>query len=130
MSMPAPSLPEMLATVRAFVSASLPGEEADEVIVLFRSGHRLRVPMSAGIGAAAAPPAGAQFTPNDYQCEILMALEGKALRTDALAERTSQNPRRLFKPGGLKELQDAGLVAHSSRLGYYRKDCPPDDAQA
>ena len=30
-----------------------------------------------------------------------------------------------YKPGGLKELRDRGLVAHKPGVGYYRPDAPP-----
>lgn len=128
MSMPAPSLPEMLATVKAFVQASLPGEEADEVVVLLRSGKRLRVPFSAGIVAAApcAEPGASAFNPSEFQADLLAALEGCALRTDALAAKADCDRRRLFRPGGLKDLQAAGWVAHDPAAGYFRPDVPPE----
>jgi hypothetical protein len=55
----------------------------------------------------------------------LVALDGKALRTDALAAKTGSDRRRLSKPGRLKELQDRGLVARHDRLGFYRPDAMP-----
>lgn len=65
------------------------------------------------------------FVPNDFQKGILAALQNKALRTEALGNAVGDR-RRLFRdPGGLPELQEAGLVASHPRLGYYRPDAPP-----
>lgn len=67
------------------------------------------------------------FVPNEFQRQILEALDGKALRTDALAGAVG-NRRRLFKhPGGVSELIEEGLLANHPRLGYYRTDNPPPD---
>jgi len=69
------------------------------------------------------------FIPTDYQRDILDKLNGKALRTDALAMKVG-NRRKLFTdPGGLPELQEEGLVCHDKRLGYYRPDAPPADLE-
>lgn len=66
------------------------------------------------------------FVPNPTQEAILTALQGKGLRTDALASKCDCNRRSLFKdPGGIPELQEEGLVAHHPRVGYYRPDAPP-----
>lgn len=71
------------------------------------------------------------FVPTAFQQDILKALDGKALRTDALAAKVGDR-RRLFKdPGGLPELQEHGLVSHNRRVGYYRPDSlPPELTQA
>ena len=37
---------------------------------------------------------------------------------------------RLYKPGGLKELREQGMVDHNARLGFFRPDCPPQDLEA
>jgi hypothetical protein len=65
------------------------------------------------------------FSPGEFQVAILTALEGKALRTDALAAATKEDRTKLFRKGGLKELQEAGLVKHHESYGYYRPDAPP-----
>lgn len=72
----------------------------------------------------AAPPA---FLPTSFQGEILAALKGKSLRTDALAAKLGCGKSRLFAdPGGVPELIEHGLVGHHQRAGYYRVDAPPD----
>lgn len=77
---------------------------------------------------AALPPADPGFIPSPLQEQILEALKGKALRTDALANRCGGARRQLFKdPGGIGELIEEGLVAHHQRLGYYLPADPPDD---
>jgi hypothetical protein len=65
------------------------------------------------------------FVPTAFQQDILDALEGKALRTDALAARVGDRSRLFRHPGGLKELQEQGRVAHHKRLGYYSVESPP-----
>jgi hypothetical protein len=64
------------------------------------------------------------FVPSPFQDSILAALEGRALRTDALGGAVGDRSR-LFKPHGLKELREQGLVGWHSRLGFYRVDAPP-----
>ena len=64
------------------------------------------------------------WVPTPFQTAILNALEGKALKTDALGNATGDR-RRLFKPGGIKELKTLAKVRHHRRLGYYRPDAPP-----
>jgi hypothetical protein len=65
------------------------------------------------------------FIPGPFQQGILDALDGRAMRTDALARAVDCDRRRLFKPGGLPELRDHGLADHHHRPGYYRPDAPP-----
>lgn len=68
------------------------------------------------------------FVPDPFQTAILTALEGKALRTDALASVVGDRSRLFRKPtGGIPELRKEGLVDHHSRLGYYRPDAPPPE---
>lgn len=68
------------------------------------------------------------FVPTPLQESVLAALKGRALRTDALAHKAEVNRRSLFKePGGLPELIEEGLVAHTKRLGYFRPDAPPPE---
>jgi hypothetical protein len=66
------------------------------------------------------------FKPNEMQGCILEALDGKALRTDALAKAAGYERRTLYrKPGGLAQLQEQGLVVSNPDWGYYRPDRPP-----
>ena len=64
------------------------------------------------------------FQPTAFQKGILKALDGKAMRTDALGAAVGDRSR-LFRKGGLNELKDRGLVEHNSSIGYYRPDAPP-----
>ena len=74
-----------------------------------------------GSGSAVPRP----FEPNEMQDAILECLDGKCLRTDALATASGYDRRKLFrKPGGLAELQEQGLVANDPARGYYRPDAP------
>ena len=66
------------------------------------------------------------FLPTPFQQAILDALEGKAMRTDALGAAVGDRSR-LFRPGGLKELRERGLVDHHERRGFYRPDSPPEE---
>lgn len=68
------------------------------------------------------------FVPTPFQAGILDALEGRALKTEALAAEVGDR-RRLFKPGGIKELKEKGLVKNHSRIGYYRPDAPPPEIE-
>lgn len=72
-------------------------------------------------------PPGQQDKPlTPLQRDILKALNGRALKTEALAKEVcGGEDRRLYKPGGLKELRAAGRVAHKSGVGHYRPDRPP-----
>jgi hypothetical protein len=107
-----------------------PAEQLTRITIRLRSGIRIRVDVPAGPqpepppGQPAPAPAG-RFVPTPFQKGILQALTGQALRTDDLAHKVG-NRRKLFThPGGLRELQEHGLVAHHKRLGYFRPDAPP-----
>lgn len=78
-------------------------------------------------GEAHGGEAAASFAPTDFQLDLLGALEGKALRTDALAHACDVDRSRLFRKDGLKELQTEGWVQHHARHGFYRPDCPPPE---
>lgn len=71
------------------------------------------------------------FIAGTEQLRILAALDGIALRTDALAEIAKVDRRKLFNRGSTKgllmELIDQDLVRHHTRLGYYRPDAPPPE---
>jgi hypothetical protein len=66
------------------------------------------------------------FVPNDFQHAILKALDGRALKKQPLAEEVCGGEgSRLYRPGGLKELMNAGKVSHKHRLRYFRPDALP-----
>lgn len=66
------------------------------------------------------------FVPSHMQRGILDALNGKALRTDALASKVGSRSR-IFRRDGIHELRHAGLVSHHKRIGYFRPDAPPPE---
>lgn len=135
MSLSNPDITDVLSVVRAYILSRLPGEVPEELVVKLASGRRFTSPVPApgvelpqrrselGSGREPAEP----FIPTPYQQAILEALEGKALRTDGLANLVGDRSRLFRHPGGLKELQEQGLVAHHKRLGFYRPDVPPEE---
>ncbi len=69
------------------------------------------------------------FVPTSLQSRILAALEDEALKKQPLADKVCEGEgTRLYKPGGIKELRERGLVEHRSGVGYYRPDAPPSGA--
>ncbi len=67
------------------------------------------------------------ITLSPLQQNILTALDGKALKKQQLADVVCAGEgSRLYRPGGIKDLKDAGLVAHKNGVGFYRPDAPPD----
>jgi hypothetical protein len=102
------------------------GRRARRVTVTLEDGEKLKLPVTLPREPAEEDQ---PFAPTDFQEAILEALEGKALRTDALAAKVGDR-RRLFRhPGGIKELIEQGLVKHHDRLGYYRPDAPPPELE-
>jgi len=66
------------------------------------------------------------FVANDFQRQILDALEGCALPKQKLADEVCGGEgTRLYRSGGINELKAAGKVKNKRRLGYYRPDAPP-----
>lgn len=66
------------------------------------------------------------FVPVPLQSAILKALDNRALNRDQLAAKVcAGDSSRLYKPGGLRELREEGLVDHKRSLGYFRPDRPP-----
>lgn len=118
------SLRKVLDVVRAFAREQFPGEVPERVTIRFSSKRKVRLPLL-GEPPATAPTPEQAFEPTEFQADLLAALEGKALRTDDLAGVVGCDRRKLFKPHGLKELVEAGWVAHSEKHGYYRPECPP-----
>jgi hypothetical protein len=84
-------------------------------------------PPGVGTGPAAQGPAEQVFVPTPFQNAILDALEGKALRTDALGAAAGDRGRLFRHPGGLRELREQGLVSHHERRGFFRPDAPPEE---
>lgn len=118
---------ELLDTVRAWCAANYPACPLEYVALHLRY---LPVPIQLAAGMPTqAESVGERFLPTPFQQAILDALDGKALRTDALAAVVGDRPR-LFRPkGGIKELQEHGMVAHHQRRGYYRPDAPPPELE-
>jgi hypothetical protein len=70
---------------------------------------------------------GKTFVATKLQQDILKALNGAALKKQALADRACGGEgTRLYRIGGIKELTAIGVVDHKDGVGYYRPDAPPD----
>jgi hypothetical protein len=118
-------MPDPLTHVLRFIEEARSAGQRCRLDVRTDDGAEFGVTLPPLPRAAAAPPA---WVPNDNQACVLEALEGRALRTDALARASGVDRRALFqKPGGLDELQAVGAVRHHPRLGFYRTDAPPPD---
>jgi hypothetical protein len=60
------------------------------------------------------------------QILILGALDGSALKTQALADSVcSGDTSRLYRRGSLPELRKNRLVEHAWGIGFFRPDSPP-----
>ena len=72
-----------------------------------------------------------KFVPTQFQQDILNALDGVALRTDALTHKLDCANGQLFRKPvrGIPELIAHGLVAKHDRLGFYRPDSPPQEIE-
>lgn len=69
------------------------------------------------------------FVPTPLQAAILEALKGRNLTKDRLAaEVCGGEGSRLYRPRGIRELMERGLVKHKNSVGYYRPDYPPAGA--
>ena len=127
----ATTLNDLFVALRAFVADHYSGDMPREIKILSQNGQKihLTLPVASGSPFAAKPVAESEddwqpFTPTPFQKGILKALEGKALRTDALGAAVGDRSR-LFRKGGLNELKERGLVEHNQSAGYYRPDAPP-----
>lgn len=106
-------------------------ERLDRIALWLKSGIRIQVDVpddgqrEPAEPPAARPAAGSRFVPTPFQKGILQALSGQARRTDDLAHKVGNRRKLFIHPGGLRELQEQGLVGHHKRLGYYRPDAPP-----
>ncbi len=119
-----PNNDELFSVARAWTARFYAGRVLRRLSLELDDGSKVKLPIPATIAAARTTE---PFVPSPLQNAILEALDGKALRTDALAAAADCERRRLFRAGGLKELQDQGLVRNHPRLGYYRPDSPPDE---
>jgi hypothetical protein len=71
------------------------------------------------------------FVPTEFQRDVMTALAGKALRSNALAREVGCEKPRLYQdPGGVPELQEQGWVGHHKRLGYFSTQQPPPELAA
>lgn len=148
-----PSWEETVCRLQQFIGQVRPGRYGLHITITLDNGDR--VPMllpqpafpAGGMGGAggaapalatpAPPPAEVPapqeepptFVPNAMQGDILAVLDGKAMRTDALAHAVGVNRSSLFrKPnGGMDELKREGYIDIHPRLGYYRLDAPPEE---
>jgi len=111
---------ELLAAVRAYVAANHPRRLAVRLRIDLDDGERIQMPI-ADVSASGEDV----FVPTAFQLAILDALDGRALRTDALGAEVGDRGRLFRRPGGLPELREQGLVDNHPRLGYYRPDAPP-----
>jgi hypothetical protein len=69
------------------------------------------------------------FVPTPLQKAILNALDGKAMKKQALADAVSKGEGTvLYRAGGLKELREREIVEHKRGVGFYRPDALPPDA--
>lgn len=104
-----------------------PCDPPDRLSLRLRSGQTIELPLPpCGVDLPREEPA--IFVPTAFQADLLAALEGKALTTDALAAKVGCGQRNLFRrPGGVAELKEQGLLASHPRLGYYRPDAPPPE---
>lgn len=116
---------EFLRLIREWAKQQYPEFRALRVSIELDDAGRLekvKMPIPpAGVAVAERDP----FVPGPVQKAILEALEGEALRSDALGTAVGGRSRIFQHPGGLKELQQEGLVKHHNRLGFYRPDAPP-----
>lgn len=71
-------------------------------------------------------PPNEAFIPTNLQAAILKALTNRNLTKQPLAlEVCCGEGSRLYKPGGIKELKERGMVKNKRGVGYYRPDAPP-----
>lgn len=120
-------LVELQRALQAWADQVQPGWTEAIITLKVADGTPLRLPFRRSAMPASRPvDTEMAFIPNPFQQAILDALEGKALRTDALGAAVGDRAR-LYRPNGLRELRDHGLVAHHERLGFFRPDAPPDE---
>lgn len=136
-----PTWPTVCALLARWLQANLPGTTILEVSLKLNTGTILPMPFVAmsslfppGLTNSVPVPApesvnGWQpFTPRPFQQAILDALAGKALHARALGAKVGDSGR-LYKPHGIQELRERGLVELHERLGFWRPDAPPPELE-
>lgn len=119
---------EVCTIVACWHQQQMPGQLPTQLAMKYPDGREIPLPF-----VPAAPEENAAIVeqepwgPTALQEDILEALDGRALRAEALAAKVGKDKSQLYKAGGLKELTDRGLVKSHSRAGYYRPDAPPAD---
>jgi hypothetical protein len=113
-----PHLRRLLSALRS--EGLLGGAKGEAGYVLTEKGRIKLVEILSGVDPAA-------FVLTPFQQDILDALDGKALRTDALGHAVGDRSRLFRRPGGIHELRERGFVHHHHRLGFYRPDAPPPE---
>lgn len=125
-----PDLTELARAAAAAVRDSFPGETAVSLTVRLASGRRVVLPVAAATAGACPALSTPEAVPAEpfvltaFQEAILAALEGQAMRTRTLGAAVG-DVGRLYKPGGLRELQERDRVRLHPRMGHYRPDAPP-----
>jgi hypothetical protein len=120
-----PTLPQALVPLRAWLDLNHPGTVMIGLVLMTSTGQQQTLPLPAPATVPAETPEEfVPFHPTAFQQAILRALEGKALRKQALGAAVG-DVGRLYRPHGLPELRERGLVVHSDRVGFYRPDSPP-----
>lgn len=111
-------------SLQKLVAETWPGTAAVEIVIKLNTGQKAKMPVPMPAFKVSVV-AGDAFVPNAVQTAILKALEGKALKTNALVAVAGSKSQLFRVPGGIQELRDRGLVEHHDRLGFYRPDMPP-----
>jgi len=67
------------------------------------------------------------FVPTEFQRRILLALDGRALIKQQLANEVCDGHGKRLYRSGLTELKARGIVGNKRGAGIYRPDRPPKD---
>ncbi len=130
MNQPPPDNRQLFTIVQAWIAQNYPGEQGEELLIRLRGRQRpLRLPVPLNLSAGAGGESAKPFEPSAYQLGILDALAGKCLKVEQLVAIVKDRPKLYRDPGGIKELERHGLVAHDKRRGYYRPDAMPDEME-
>lgn len=129
MASPARPTDELLIeAARAHVTRLCGPGKAPRLLVLHVEGvpDPITLPVLSPCCSASAPAESSRtFAPNAFQDRICDALAGKLLTAEQLGEAVGDR-RKLFRPGGVRELMEAGWVRKRPGGGYYMPDDPPD----
>ena len=118
--MPSDPTSVLFEALRVYLMATNPRFEVDRLKLIARDGSKVDLHVVLDMAPASV------FVPSPFQEAILEALDGKALKTQALGA-AAGDKSRLYKPHGLQELRDRGMVEHHDRLGFWRPDAPPPE---